>query len=213
MTCSLCRANRLNSFSQNQHRVYLRCERCDLIQVPAEFHLSLEDEKSHYGTHENNPDDLGYRAFLDRLCEPLAALLRPQSSGLDFGCGPGPTLCKLMEERGHKVFNYDPHFSDDPSALEGRYDFVTMTEVVEHLRDPAQEIVRAWGLLNDSGYLAVMTQMTDEVVDFDQWYYQRDPTHICFWSKSTMRWLASNLHQAKVSFPGAGLCFLQKVAV
>jgi len=52
--------------------------------------------------------------------------------------------------------------------------------------------------------------MTDDIENFNEWYYQRDPTHICFWSKSTMRWLANSLQNAELTFPGPGLCFLRK---
>lgn len=189
----------------------MRCAECHLIQVPAKFHLSLDMEKKHYGTHENDPDDPGYRQFLDRLCQPLTALLAESSSGMDFGSGPGPTLSLMMAERGHQVRNYDPHFAPDLAALEGHYDFVTMTEVIEHLRQPAEELVKVWGAVNDRGYLAIMTQMTDEVDCFTDWYYQRDPTHLCYWSKATMQWLAQHLHRAQLTFPGPGLAFLQKL--
>lgn len=190
----------------------MRCDRCDLIQVPPQFHLSPELEKRHYDTHENSPEDPGYRGFLNRLCLPLLELLPKGASGLDFGCGPGPTLSLLMQEQGHQVRNYDPHYLPDHDALGQTYDFVTMTEVIEHLRDPARDLVKAWGLVKDQGYLAVMTQMTDGVENFVDWYYQRDPTHICFWSQSTMRWLANKLHRAELTFPGPSLCFLKKVA-
>ena len=210
MLCSLCRNNDLKPFGQNNTRPYFRCQRCHLIEVPPQFHLTAELEKQHYGSHQNHPDDPGYREFLNRLCEPLAALLPENSKGLDFGCGPGPTLCRLMQERGHGVNNFDLYFSSDRAALDQRYDFVTMTEVLEHLRAPALEVARVWQLLEEQGYLAVVTQMTDDIENFNEWYYQRDPTHICFWSKSTMRWLANSLQNAELTFPGPGLCFLRK---
>lgn len=116
-----------------------------------------------------------------------------------------------MQERGHDVSNYDPYFVPDSATLDQRYNFVTMTEVLEHLRVPALEVSRVWGLLKEQGYLAVNTQMTDDIENFNEWHYQRDPTQICFWSKSTMRWLAKSLQRAELTFPGPGLCFLRKL--
>jgi hypothetical protein len=40
------------------------------------------------------------------------------------------------------------------------------------------------------GVLAIMTQMITKETDFSTWYYKNDPTHICFFSKQTMRYLA-----------------------
>ena len=66
--------------------------------VPRSYHLSAADEKAQYDLHENDPNDPGYRAFLDRLAGPLDKRLAPHSHGLDFGCGPGPTLSVMLEE-------------------------------------------------------------------------------------------------------------------
>jgi len=38
--------------------------------------------------------------------------------------------------------------------------------------------------------LAVMTKMIHNKIDFKSWYYKDDPTHICFFSQTTMKYLA-----------------------
>ncbi|MGB2360319.1 MAG: methyltransferase, partial [Porticoccaceae bacterium] len=63
--------------------------------------MSSAAEKAIYDQHQNSPDDLQYRRFLSRLTEPLLERLGPCSRGLDFGCGPGPTLSVMMAEQGH----------------------------------------------------------------------------------------------------------------
>jgi hypothetical protein len=55
---------------------------------------------------------------------------------LDFGCGPGPTLFRMMEEWGHPCCNCDPFFAPDPGVFADTYDFVACTEGLEHLQDP-----------------------------------------------------------------------------
>lgn len=210
MACSLCQSRALKEFCEGSERSYLECGQCSLIQVPANYHISAEQEKQHYDTHENNPSDPNYRKFLDRLAAPLNALLSPASKGLDFGSGPGPTLSLMMRERGHQVRDYDLYYAPDRDALQQSYDFITLTEVVEHLKEPGVVLTQLWGLLNSGGVMAVMTQMTDAIDDFADWYYQRDPTHICFWSKTTFRWLGSRLHCSGLSFPDASVCLLQR---
>jgi len=52
---------------------------------------------------KNSPDDPRYRAFLSRLFIPLNERIAPESCGLDFGSGPGPTLSVMFEEQGHTM--------------------------------------------------------------------------------------------------------------
>jgi len=78
-------------------RAYHRCARCNLIFVLPHALLSAQAEKAEYDQHQNHPQDLGYRRFLSRLANPLLDGLAPQSQGLDFGSGPGPTLSVMLK--------------------------------------------------------------------------------------------------------------------
>lgn len=168
----------------------MKCRECFLISVPAAFHLSHEEERARYETHENNPEDPGYREFLGRLTRPLAEKLEPAAEGLDYGSGPGPTVSVMMEEGGFVMRNYDPFFCPDAVALERRYDFITCTETAEHFAHPQEEFKRLNTLLKSPGYLAVMTEILRDERDFPAWYYHRDPTHICFYQERTLEWIA-----------------------
>ncbi|MDX1346514.1 MAG: class I SAM-dependent methyltransferase, partial [Sedimenticolaceae bacterium] len=133
-------------------REYHRCSTCDLVFVPAAFFVSRDDEKSLYDMHENDPQDMAYRDFLSRLFDPMLERLPDRASGLDFGSGPGPTLSLMFEEQGHRVRLYDPFYAPDESALREQYDFITATEVAEHLHRPAFELERLWSLLRPGGW-------------------------------------------------------------
>ena len=103
-----------------------------------ECRLAEDRERAVYELHENSESDPGYRRFLTKLAEPLLARMEAGACGLDFGCGPGPALAKMLEEAGLAVALYDPFFYPDDRLLTQRYDFVTCTEVVEHLYQPAE---------------------------------------------------------------------------
>ncbi len=120
--CPLCTNNDINLFFEDKRRVYLQCSCCKLVFVPKEYWLSREEEKAIYDLHENNPQDQGYRRFLSRLTVPLLELLESHMQGLDFGCGPGPTLSVMLEERGLQVDNYDTFYFNDPSLLNKSYE-------------------------------------------------------------------------------------------
>ena len=177
-------------FGDVHSRTYYRCGDCALVFVDRASLLSGEDERARYELHQNNPTDPEYRRFLSRLADPLTEVLPPGAKGLDFGCGPGPTLSLIMAERGFQVQDFDPFFSPDTTLLEKQYDFVTCTEVLEHLYYPASEIELLTGLVQPGGWLAVMTEMFTPEREFTEWHYVREPTHVAFYSEATMNWIA-----------------------
>lgn len=188
--CPLCLGLSIAEFYQDRVREYFRCRHCALVFVPQEQHLSAHAEKALYDLHENRIDDLGYRQFLSRLCNPLSARLSPRAHGLDFGCGPGPLLATMLAEQGFSVRIYDPFYANEPELLYQRYDFITCTEVVEHLRQPQPVFEQLFGLLKPDGLLGIMTKRVIDVQAFSRWHYKNDPTHICFYSEATLQWLA-----------------------
>ena len=191
MKCPLCKSDDLSLFYEGENREYYHCKVCDLVSVPHKFLESQVDEKAKYDNHKNTPKDQGYCNFLDRLLLPLQKHLKSGDSGLDFGSGPGPTLSVLMKDRGFDMDIYDIFYHDDRSVFENRYDFITSTEVIEHLSDPLFEIQRLWNCLKDGGVLGLMTAF--RVEEFDSWYYKRDLTHIRFFTHKTFEWLALSL--------------------
>lgn len=190
MRCPLCQHHDCSPFAQVDGRDYFRCRRCELTFLHPQQLPAADTERAHYDLHENDPDDPGYRTFLDQLAAPLCEQLTPGSDGLDFGCGPGPALARMLEERGHRMAVYDPLFSPDVTALARHYDFVTCTEVVEHFHQPAKEFELLVSLVRPGGVLAIMTSMLHDRIDFHSWHYRRDPTHVCFYRQQTFLWIA-----------------------
>jgi SAM-dependent methyltransferase len=191
-TCPVCEQAAPEEFQVVKELRYLRCPVCLATLMAPENRLDSAREKAVYTLHENNPDDPGYRRFLSRLSEPLLERLPFGSSGLDFGCGPGPTLARMLEAAGMKVALYDPYFSPDQSALASCYDFVTCTEVIEHLYHPAAVFRQLDSLIRPGGYLGVMTCFQTDDARFANWHYRRDPTHVVFYKEATLQWLADH---------------------
>jgi hypothetical protein len=208
--CPLCHSEKAFHFYQDQFRDYYRCERCSLVFVLPSAYLSPADEKSRYDLHKNSPDDPAYRLFLSRLFNPLQQRLPPNQHGLDFGAGPGPTLSVMFTEAGHHMEIYDPFYAHEPAVLTKVYDFITTSEVVEHLHHPAVEFERLWRCIKPSGYLGIMTKLVLDQTAFAAWHYKNDPTHVCFYSESTFHWLAAKW-QADLTFSGNDVILLQKI--
>lgn len=191
--CPLCDANEVAFYHRDKARDYLQCQRCDLVFVPAEFILSSTDEKTEYDKHQNTPDDEGYRTFLSRALSPILNRIKLGATGLDFGCGPGPTLSVMASESGYQVSNYDIYYANHPHLLDVKYDFITMTEVIEHVSKPMLVIERLSGCLKPGACLLIMTKRVSSLDAFASWHYKNDPTHIRFYSERTFEWLAETM--------------------
>jgi 2-polyprenyl-3-methyl-5-hydroxy-6-metoxy-1,4-benzoquinol methylase len=199
--CPLCAGTHFAHFHRDKRRDYLRCLDCLLVFVPDSQHLNLQQEKAIYDLHENHADDGGYRQFLSRLATPLLNRLESGSTGLDYGCGPGPLLAEMLKQAGHTVELYDPFYADHRHNLQKRYDFVTCTEVAEHFRQPQFEFQRLFTLLKPRGHLGLMTKLVIDAEAFAGWHYKNDQTHISFFSRPTLQWLAEQ-YRCEVEFIG-----------
>ena len=189
--CPLCESDSTTLYFREQ-RDYLQCDVCELVFVPANQHMSEAAEKARYDVHENSIEDEGYCRFLNHLLTPLIARLPENAQGLDFGSGPGPTLSLLMAKQGFEMVCYDKYYAADESLLSQSYDFVTSTEVVEHVRSPKIVIEQLVKMLKPGAYLGIMTSLLPPFDKFANWHYKRDLTHIVFYSDRTFEWIAKH---------------------
>ncbi|KPQ27098.1 MAG: Methyltransferase domain [Marinobacter excellens HL-55] len=190
--CPVCETGILQPFRTVAGIRYLRCGQCQATVMAPECRLTPDEERAVYALHNNEPEDGGYRRFLSKLSEPLLTKLTSGAQGLDFGCGPGPALAGMMQEAGYEMALYDPFFHPTMSALERQYDFITCTEVVEHLYRPAEVFRQLDSLLKPGGWLGIMTCFQTDDDRFDHWHYRRDPTHVVFYRELTLAWLADH---------------------
>lgn len=213
--CPVCRERSSQPFLRVSDKDYWRCGVCATTYLDASHYLTAEEEGARYALHENNPDDPGYRKFLSKLVDPLLDRLPPGSVGLDFGCGPlfgdcdAPAVAAMLREAGHSVSLFDPNFAPDRTALARTYDFITATEVVEHLHCPADEFDRLDGLLRPGGLLAVMTGFQTNDAEFGKWHYRRDPTHVVFFREETFR-LVAERRGWTCEFPAKDVALMRK---
>lgn len=211
ISCSLCHSP-ANFFIEAHARHFYRCDACNLVFLDPAERLNEQEELERYKLHQNNDQDQGYRAFLNQLAKPLIERLKPAMEGLDYGCGPGPTLSKMFEKKGFKMSVYDPYFFTDETSLKRTYDFITCTETAEHFYFPGKEFEKLNQLLRPGGWLGVLTQFVHEDRYFDKWHYPKDPTHVSFYSLETMRWIAGQ-YDWKMIIPAENVTLFYKLDV
>jgi SAM-dependent methyltransferase len=209
MECPLCSVvgQTTDVRGADRRRFYL-CSNCSLIFADPEHRLSPAEEKAFYLTHENSIENPGYVEFLNRVVQPMLLHLDSGMRGLDYGCGPGPTLSLLLQRRGIACDDYDPLFADRP--LQPPYDFAFSTECFEHFHKPEIEIRRISSLLKPGGLLGIMTERWTTLEVFASWYYTRDPTHVCFYHERTLDFLCRRFGFTPVWMDGSRVAILRR---
>ncbi|WP_323892205.1 class I SAM-dependent methyltransferase [Aeromonas allosaccharophila] len=206
--CPLCASPRAYSLPVAGKR-YHRCLACELVWLDEADHLDEAAEKAVYDGHDNRVDDPRYRTFLMRAFGEVLSRVAIPASGLDFGCGPGPALVAMGREAGYQMAGYDKFYADFPELLTRQYDFITSTEVIEHIAEPRAVLEQLWACLKPGGVLVLQTQRVLGDERFKNWRYRHDPTHIVFFAEASFQVLATNW-QAELSFPHADVAVLQK---
>lgn len=214
VSCGLCQSQRVEHWHTDTRagiagREFYRCTQCQLIFVPPAFQLTEEQELAVYQMHENDPNDSRYRNFLNRTFAPMQERLDAKAQGLDFGSGPGPTLSLMFREAGFGCQDYDIFYAHHPELLAKQYDFITATEVFEHLGAPGQILQQLYECLKPEGLLAIMTQRPRDKEAFSRWGYPMDPTHISFFSAETFDWII-NRWQLNELYRGKDVVILQR---
>ncbi|HHP5404913.1 TPA: class I SAM-dependent methyltransferase [Aeromonas veronii] len=208
VSCPLCASHRSYPLPVAGKR-YHRCLACELVWLDEADHLDEAAEKAVYDGHDNRVDDPCYRSFLMRAFGEVLSRVPTPACGLDFGCGPGPALLAMGREAGYDMVGYDKFYADFPELLTCQYDFITSTEVIEHIAEPRTVLAQLWDCLKPGGLLVLQTQRVLGDERFKNWRYRHDPTHIVFFAEASFQVLAASW-QAELSFPHADVAVLQK---
>lgn len=188
--CPLCHSKKTSFFTNAMSRDYFLCANCKLIFVPPLYFLRKFEEKNRYDLHENSIKDKGYVKFLSEIVQAIVNRIEPPSFGLDFGSGPTPVLAEILQKSGFKINIYDTFYAEYPEVLKEKYEFISLSEVAEHFYKPAEEFNELIKLLKPNAYLFAMTSCTDTIKDFQNWYYMKDDTHVCFYATESMEYIA-----------------------
>lgn len=191
MNCPLCNETQTSKWSEDPVRPYFECGHCSLVFVPQDFLLSAEDERKRYDTHENDERDVRYREYLTKIASGISPSLSQGQKGLDFGCGASTLMAQIMDESGFEMDSYDLYYHPLTPIWSQKYDFIILSEVIEHLSSPRETMLKLAKLLTKDGQFFIKTKFLPETKEqFDVWYYKKDPTHICFFNSRSMEELA-----------------------
>jgi SAM-dependent methyltransferase len=209
MNCPLCSSSAVQLFDKDKFRTYRLCSDCRLISVPRNELLSKDEEKARYDLHENDESDQ-YRTYLSAIAKALLPQILAGSRGLDFGCGKSLMMEKILESHGLEVDSYDIYYHPRETVLEAEYDFILLSEVIEHLAAPLEVMTRLRSKLKPGGKFFLKTKLyPPDLMAFNSWPYKRDPTHIQFFDFTSLKKLGEiiDLPQLKVLGPDIFMLF------
>ena len=186
--CPLCQSQSA-VFYQFKQRLYHQCTICHGIFVDEGLRPARDAEKIRYEEHNNDVNDKNYQGFVSPITGAILDNHTSEDKGLDFGAGTGPVISKILSDNNYSILQYDPLFDNHPELLNDRYDYIACCEVMEHFYNPNKEFILLKKLLKNAGQLYCMTDIYDASIDFHNWYYKNDPTHVFIYQKRTIHWI------------------------
>jgi Zn-finger nucleic acid-binding protein len=186
--CPLC-TNTSSSLFKNEKQHFYQCGTCKGIFVDKKLHLNKIEEKARYKHHKNNIEDFAYIKFADPIITTVKKHFNVNHKGLDFGTGHTPVISEILNAENYQVEIYDPLFFSNPEILNKTYDFITCCEVIEHFYTPKKEFDLLYKLLESKGKLICMTLIYQPDINFENWFYKNDPTHVFLYQIETIQWI------------------------
>ena len=175
VTCNVCekpgsfeRATETNAINCNVRRfgnesfTVWRCTNCKSLHCKEA--VDLDAYYVDYPMTKQVRDFATLRAFSNRLRMMRKHGLQPKHSVLDYGCGTG-LFVSFLKEHGFNVVGYDPYVAEfsDRATLDGRFDFITSQDVIEHVSEPRELAAEYQLLLKQGGMLFIGTPNADEI--------------------------------------------------
>lgn len=189
--CPLCNSESSVFYNEN-NRIFFSCPCCKLIFLQRSLLLDTCQELERYKLHQNNALDEGYQQFTAPLVTAIETRCTPNDKGLDFGCGRDSALTYILKQKEYNIAQYDPFFANNPKLLERKYHYIACCEVIEHFYTPHREFELFSNILHNGGMLLCMTHIFDSTIDFKNWYYKNDPTHVSIYRKDTCEWISQH---------------------
>ena len=159
-------------------------------------------------------DNPVFKKLTNRKMDKAYSFYKKNNGGnqaLVVGCGYGFEV-EFLIKKGWKITGFDISpdavetckqryegkffVHDVEKPIEGKYDLIVASEVLEHLPNPGKAIENMNSCLLDSGYLIASTPNRQSVYNFFNKKF--DPTHISIKSSKEWRSLLINLQDVKI---------------
>ena len=169
-SCPICGSNRIKLYHSDfrRNRIF-RCEECTFqFMNPQYSNAYLDEYYSIYIPSEGTEKCSHVFSFYLKTIERFS---KNKGAALDYGCGDGQFI-ESYKQRGWEIFGFDLDCDSTKrvgkrtgSRVEcgnfnkinwpGKFDLISMNQVLEHVKDPRQLISDLTKHLNDEGLLFI----------------------------------------------------------
>lgn len=190
--------SRFSRFSAREFH-YGHCTECELGLVldPRVDYENLYNEDYYRGLGADplviySGVDIGRDLEFEGLLKTVERVVeRREGRWLDWGGGLG-SFAKFLRNNGWDAWAFDEGFAGQELAKSGvlldrncpgKFDVISLVEVLEHLVDPLPTLLEISGLLAPGGVLIVTTGNFAKAPPLHRWKYSSVPeVHVTFWS-------------------------------
>ncbi|MEC9284063.1 MAG: class I SAM-dependent methyltransferase [Bdellovibrionota bacterium] len=187
--CRLCNCHTETHRLLSDESVYYNCHNCGLIFQKREQLPHYFEEKKRYLEHNNDVLRQDYLNYLKESTKRIFELPISKKSLLDYGCGPAKGLEHIWSKDFEYVASFDPIFHKLENFDVKSFDVICCVEVIEHFYSPATSFEKIDSLLSKNGFVLFRTEFLDEMCKLDNWWYRKDPTHVCFYNSQTWKYI------------------------
>lgn len=236
INCPICGCNKNREIQHvTDYCRYIKCDRCDCIyadKIPKQQNIGRytlvekietlpEEKKRKYRIHRFAVERINI--IRDHLKKPLG-----QSSLLDIGCNTGFFLEEAKKHfksvEGHEQSTSLANYASEKlgitvhtcelSCLNGKYDVITLFDVLEHIENPLLFLKEAKRLLDNRGIILAYTpnyrSLSFELLDKNCNHLY--PGHVVLFSLNTSCYLAKKLHMFLIMSQTRGMDYFDLLA-
>lgn len=213
--CALCMRPGGKTMFTAVGSLIVRCERCGLVReasrpaatskvYDADYYCSTDSSKDGYANYVLDAE-INRLTFAERL-RAIEAKLGRRGRLLDVGCALGDFVDVARESgwgaegveisafaaaegrrRGLRIYT---GVLEDLRLPGGRYDAITLYDVIEHLTDPVRTLHEVWRLLRPGGIVHIVTPNVGGIQARalgPAWYHYKPDEHLFYFSPDTIR--------------------------
>jgi 2-polyprenyl-6-hydroxyphenyl methylase/3-demethylubiquinone-9 3-methyltransferase len=185
---------------------YHRCDECGFVFTEAFDHFTQEQFRQHiynddYARIDPDYDKLRPEGNAGFICKLLGK--ERSLRVLDYGSGNGLLARNLRQAGFSDVSCYDPFVEQSASKPEGKFDFITCFEVLEHTTTPRQTIADILSMIREPGMVLFSTLFVPDDMEkqgLSWWYAAPRNGHVSLYSEQSLKTLASSFGYRVGSF-------------
>ena len=234
--CNICSSKKIklikNSIKDFEYSIstftsFYKCCNCNLFfQYPYYKNNDINKlyPKKNYSTRSSILNKKGFFPFLKKILilnkvYKVKKLLKKNSNVLDVGCGSGDFLNLLKKHRPDlNLFGLDISSPKNTNSFifykgfieninfSNKFDFINMTNLIEHVHNPSKFIKKINLILNAGGFVAGDTPSThslDRYMFGKYWGGYHYPRHTFLFNKHNLSRLFYNFNFKKISIKGS----------